>query len=391
MAKVTYIEHSGTEHVIEVPVGTTIMEGAVKNRVPGIDADCGGACACATCHVFVDAAWIEKTGKPGSMEESMLDFAEGVTPLSREEPAFSAAVYEIAHAKNAQTHAGRQGNGLANPRRIFIVSEVGSNLRSCSAVPDKQDRVCMIGVVVVSHGFLARELILAAEHVVGPQTNMQAICIGPDDDMQTRRDDILDACRKVDDGSGVIILTDMFGGTPSNLAISIMNRGEYELKFVGAKACRELFLLHKMPPGNISLWRHPCWRVAKMTERVSRTIEIINKRGLHARASSKFALLAGEFADSRVMVGREDQEVDGESIMDLMMLAAGIGSEITVSAEGPRAEAALDALCELVANRFGEAPALPRYQNARSDPHGPARTEQSGAKQMGWTGFPRPT
>ncbi|GBF57859.1 PTS system mannose-specific EIIAB component [Candidatus Phycosocius bacilliformis] len=87
----------------------------------------------------------------------------------------------------------------------------------------------MIGVVVVSHGFLARELILAAEHVVGPQTHMQAICIGPDDDMQTRRDDILDACRKVDTGAGVIILTDMFGGTPSNLAISIMNRGEYEV------------------------------------------------------------------------------------------------------------------------------------------------------------------
>ena len=91
-----------------------------------------------------------------------------------------------------------------------------------------------------------------------------------------------------------------------------------------------------------------------MTERVSRTIEIVNKRGLHARASSKFALLAGEYADSRVMVGREDQEVDGESIMDLMMLAAGIGSEITVSAEGPLAEAALDALCALVAHRFGE-------------------------------------
>ncbi|MEN9856769.1 MAG: hypothetical protein RLZZ157_1895, partial [Pseudomonadota bacterium] len=75
----------------------------------------------------------------------------------------------------------------------------------------------------------AKELILAAEHVVGPQANMVAICIGPDDDMQSRRDDILDACRKVDDGSGVIILTDMFGGTPSNLAISIMNRGDYEV------------------------------------------------------------------------------------------------------------------------------------------------------------------
>ncbi len=83
MPKITYIEHSGTEHVIEVPVGSTVMEGATKHRVPGIDADCGGACACATCHVYVDEAWLAKTGTPGSMEESMLDFAEGVEPNSR--------------------------------------------------------------------------------------------------------------------------------------------------------------------------------------------------------------------------------------------------------------------------------------------------------------------
>jgi ferredoxin, 2Fe-2S len=83
MAKVTYIEHNGKEHVIEVQPGATVMEGAVKHNVPGIDADCGGACACATCHVYVDAAWLDKVGKPGSMEESMLDFAEGVTEQSR--------------------------------------------------------------------------------------------------------------------------------------------------------------------------------------------------------------------------------------------------------------------------------------------------------------------
>lgn len=87
----------------------------------------------------------------------------------------------------------------------------------------------MIGVVVVSHGNLAAELIAAAEHVVGPQRAMQAICIGPDDDMEARRDEILSACRAVDSGSGVILLTDMFGGTPSNLAISVMNRGSYEV------------------------------------------------------------------------------------------------------------------------------------------------------------------
>jgi len=75
MPKITYIEQSGAEHVIEAEAGTTVMENAVKNMVPGIDADCGGACACATCHVYVDPAWAEKVGKPEAMEESMLDFA----------------------------------------------------------------------------------------------------------------------------------------------------------------------------------------------------------------------------------------------------------------------------------------------------------------------------
>ena len=86
----------------------------------------------------------------------------------------------------------------------------------------------MIGLVIVTHGRLAEEFVYAMEHVVGPQTAVVPICIGPDDDMERRRRDILDACRQVDSGRGVIILTDMFGGTPSNLAISVMEqtRGE---------------------------------------------------------------------------------------------------------------------------------------------------------------------
>ena len=83
MAKITYIEHDGTEHVIDVKTGLTVMEGAVKNNVPGIDADCGGACACATCHVYVNEEWLPKTGSKSSMEESMLDFAESVQDNSR--------------------------------------------------------------------------------------------------------------------------------------------------------------------------------------------------------------------------------------------------------------------------------------------------------------------
>ena len=64
MAKITYIEYDGTEHAIDVKTGLSVMEGAVKNNMPGIDADCGGACACATCHVYVDEAWRDKTGEP---------------------------------------------------------------------------------------------------------------------------------------------------------------------------------------------------------------------------------------------------------------------------------------------------------------------------------------
>ncbi|MDZ4362897.1 2Fe-2S iron-sulfur cluster-binding protein [Brevundimonas sp.] len=83
MAKITYIEFDGSEHVADVKPGLSVMEGAIRNNVPGIDADCGGACACATCHVYVDEAFQEATGKPSAMEESMLDFAENVQPNSR--------------------------------------------------------------------------------------------------------------------------------------------------------------------------------------------------------------------------------------------------------------------------------------------------------------------
>lgn len=83
MAKITYIESDGTSHEIEVENGMTVMEGAIKNSVPGIDADCGGACACATCHVYVDDAWTDKTGPAESMEEDMLDFAFDVRDSSR--------------------------------------------------------------------------------------------------------------------------------------------------------------------------------------------------------------------------------------------------------------------------------------------------------------------
>jgi 2Fe-2S ferredoxin len=83
MAKITYIDSEGTVRDVDAEAGTTVMETAIRNNVPGIEAECGGACACATCHVYVDEAWVGKTGEPSPMEEDMLDFAFDVRPTSR--------------------------------------------------------------------------------------------------------------------------------------------------------------------------------------------------------------------------------------------------------------------------------------------------------------------
>jgi 2Fe-2S ferredoxin len=83
MAKITYIQFDGTKTVINVKPGLTVMDAAVKDSVRGIDADCGGAGACATCHVFVDDAWTERTGERSALEQSMFEFADNVQPNSR--------------------------------------------------------------------------------------------------------------------------------------------------------------------------------------------------------------------------------------------------------------------------------------------------------------------
>ena len=83
MPKITFIDASGAARAVEGQVGSTVMETALRNSVPGIEAECGGACACATCHVYVSDEWTEKVGKPSQMEEDMLDFAFEVRPSSR--------------------------------------------------------------------------------------------------------------------------------------------------------------------------------------------------------------------------------------------------------------------------------------------------------------------
>jgi 2Fe-2S ferredoxin len=82
--KITYVEHGGAAHIVDVAEGKSVMEGAVNNNIPGIDADCGGACACATCHVYVANDWFEKTGGPSEIEASLLEFAAAeMQPTSR--------------------------------------------------------------------------------------------------------------------------------------------------------------------------------------------------------------------------------------------------------------------------------------------------------------------
>ena len=83
MARITFVEHGGKEHAIDADEGLSVMEVAVNNMVPGIDGDCGGACACATCHVYVDPAWVAKLPEREDMEQSMLEFAENVEETSR--------------------------------------------------------------------------------------------------------------------------------------------------------------------------------------------------------------------------------------------------------------------------------------------------------------------
>ena len=83
MAKITFIDAGGTERGVDAKLGSTVMEVAIRNAVPGIEAECGGACSCATCHVYVDESWMPKVGKPGPMEEDMLDFAFEAKPNSR--------------------------------------------------------------------------------------------------------------------------------------------------------------------------------------------------------------------------------------------------------------------------------------------------------------------
>ena len=204
----------------------------------------------------------------------------------------------------------------------------------------------MIGLVLVTHGRLAAEFVTAMEHVVGPQEAIEAICIGPDDDMEGRRKDIADAIAKVDQGKGVIILTDLFGGTPSNLAISLM-KGENVEVIAGVNLPMLIRLegARKVMPRprrgrrgargrpQIYLGRFGNPRGSRRLNEVSREVRITNQRGLHARASAKFVNLASE-TRRQIEVEKDGNRVCGTSIMGLMMLGAAMGDTIVIHVEG---------------------------------------------------------
>ena len=134
----------------------------------------------------------------------------------------------------------------------------------------------MIGIVLVTHGNLAREFIAALEHVVGPQQCVSAVCIGADDDMERRRAEILESAKACDIGDGVIVLTDMFGGTPSNLAISIMEQAGVEVL-----AGVNLPMLVKL----VSLRGRPIAEVVRMAQEAGRKYITVASRFLAKEAS----------------------------------------------------------------------------------------------------------
>ena len=182
----------------------------------------------------------------------------------------------------------------------------------------------MIGLVLVTHGRLADEFKAALEHVMGPQKQIEAVTIGAEDDADLCRSDIIEAVNRVDTGDGVAILTDMFGGTPSNLAISCMSRPKVEVlaginlpMLVELAKVREERLAarcHRDGTGSRPQIRHhrqPGSRRQMSDDgaspekdagpsvpegAVSRELPIINKRGLHARASAKFVQMAERFS-----------------------------------------------------------------------------------------------
>ena len=251
----------------------------------------------------------------------------------------------------------------------------------------------MIGMVLVTHGQLATGFRAALEHVVGPQSQLETITIGPEDDMEQRRSDILNAAARVQDGSGVVILTDMFGGTPSNLAISVMDGGRIEVicgvNLPDADQARDD--ARDGRSRSRGAWRRakPGANTSPSPARCSRGNErAVTPRTDGAAAAGVHGGVVARLADRepegpararhrqirpvRRPVRRRHQgvtrcgeTVGGDSIMGILTLGAGLGSTITVFAAGAAGERGAGRACR------------------HSSPIGSARTSEDRAPTSG--------
>ena len=225
-----------------------------------------------------------------------------------------------------------------------------------------------ISGVIVTHGHLAGELLAAAEMIVGPISFITAVSIGWHDDVDAARDEVQRAITRVSQGAGVLLLTDMFGGTPTNIASMFLDDGNVEvvtgvnlpmvIKLAGQTGsdslietarrvcdlgCRGIYLARSVGASE------------KTQSNGGRTLLIKQRLGLHARAAAKLVRVASAF-QSQVQLRRLEGDVtaDAKSILSVLMLAAGRGTELQASADGVDEEAAMDAIERLFAEGFGE-------------------------------------
>ena len=224
----------------------------------------------------------------------------------------------------------------------------------------------MIGGIIVSHGKLAEELLNALTIILGEAPNIESISIGWYDDVEDSKKKINLSLKRVDQKNGVIIFTDMFGGTPSNLSFSFLKDNQVEI-ITGRQPAHahqvRIAPEEQRPEGRRQEGRrageeeHPSGqraprRQAKVTM-LEKKITIKNKLGLHARAAVKFVNLANRFGAS-VKIVKDGNEIDGKSILGILTLAATQGSEIVLLVSGKDEDSALKALSDLINNRFDE-------------------------------------
>ena len=225
----------------------------------------------------------------------------------------------------------------------------------------------MIGIVVVAHFNLAREMVAATELIVGKQEQFQYVDIFPDEDVDKIKKKLTDALKSVDAGQGAVILTDMFGGTPSNISLSFLEAGQG-----GGSDGHEPPDAHQardLPPGQGPLRAGGFYSELRQEEHIPRNrrvehkegrialmegiFTIRNRLGLHARAAAQFVKKASSY-QSNVWVEKDGQKVNGKSIMGLLMLACPLGTKLTVMVDGTDEQDAFDDLRRLIEDGFGE-------------------------------------